>query len=73
MLHVLLKVDQKENYVNVGCRLKQISLITKYATFQNQLMHLKSRIWSLLHNALKKLTKSAISSRLSRWKIAPNN
>ena len=24
-----LKVDQKENDVNVGCRLKQISLITK--------------------------------------------
>ena len=26
---LLLKVDQKENYVNVGSRLKQISLITK--------------------------------------------
>ena len=27
---LLLKVDQKENYVNVGSRLKQISLISKY-------------------------------------------
>ena len=26
---LLLKVDQKENYVNVRSRLKQISLITK--------------------------------------------